>query len=104
MERHQNGDRYRLGFLPQGSVLSPLLFQIYINDITDNMQSPIKLFADDTFLYITFNDINEATNQLNIDLDTITRWADQWIVTFNPTKNKSILVTLKQNMVPPPLF
>ena len=47
---------------------------------------------------ITFNGIAEANNQLNIDLDTVTRWANQWTVTFKPTKVKSMLLTLKQNI------
>ena len=89
--------------VPQGSVLGPLLFLIYINDITENTKSNIKLFADDTTLYVSFENIEEATAQLDDDLSTIRDWANQWIVSFNPTKTKSLLVTLKRNLVPPPL-
>ena len=88
--------------VPQGSVLCSLLFLMYRNYITDNIQTPIKLFVYD--LYITFNEIDKATNQLNIDLDKITRWAYEWLVSFNTTKHKPILVTLKQNMAPPLLI
>ena len=91
--------------VPQGSVLGPLLFLIYINDITKGIKSAIKLFADDTSLYITFdNNIQEATDQLNNDMSTISEWANQWLVTFNPTKTKALLVTLKRNLIPPPLY
>ena len=57
--------------VPQGSVFCPMFFLIYRKDITDNIQTHIKLFVYD--LYIAFNEIDKATNQLNIDLDTITR-------------------------------
>ena len=90
--------------VPQGSVLGPLLFLVYINDITENVRSPIKLFADDTSLYITFDDIEEATYQLNQDIETVKLWADQWLVSFNPHKTKPLLVTLKRNIATPPLF
>ena len=42
--------------VPQGAVLGPLTFLIYINDITENIKSNIKLFADDTSLYVTINE------------------------------------------------
>ena len=48
--------------IPKGSVLGQLLFLTYMNDITDNILAPIKLFSDGTSLYITFSNINEATN------------------------------------------
>ena len=58
--------------------------------ITENIQSPIKLFADDTSRYITFDNIEEATEQLHNDLDTRKAWATQLVVTFNITKTNRL--------------
>ena len=93
--------------VPQGSVLGPLLFIIYINDIVENIKSGIKLFADDTSLYITIDDnLNEATDQLNSDLDLLKAWSSQWLVDFNPQKTKSIYISLKKTVPDdlPPLY
>ena len=74
--------------VPQGSNLGPLLFLIYIDDLTRVTQSKMKLFADDTSLYIEVEDPNVATETLNEDLSNIQSWADQWLVKFSPTKTK----------------
>ena len=85
--------------VPQGAVLGPLTFLIYINDITENIKSNIKLFADDTSLYVTIDeDAVTATNQLNEDLSQISKWADTWLVKFNASKSKALTVTLKKNL------
>ena len=78
---------------------------MYINDIVENIGSHICLFADDTSLFIIVDDPITSAARLNSDLDKITRWAALWLVTFNPTKNESFLVSRKVNRpVHPPLF
>ena len=74
--------------VPQGSVLGPLLFLIYINDLPDGISSICKIFADDTSLFCKVIDINESANNLNSDLEKITKWAHQWKMQFNPDPNK----------------
>ena len=77
-----------LAGVPQGSILSPLLFLIYITDLSDGLNCNPKLFVDNTSLFSTVYNINEATNTLNNDLNKITEWAHQWKMSFNPDISK----------------
>ena len=74
--------------VPQGSVLGPLLFLIFINDLEVNIQSKIKFFADDTMLYSIIRDPLTSATEMNHDLLVIQQWAHQWKMEFNPDPSK----------------
>ena len=74
--------------VPQGSILGPLLFLIYINDLPNGLKSNPKLFADDASLFSTVQNINTSTVNLNNDLTKISEWAVQLKMNFNPDPSK----------------
>merc|ERR1712074_171885 len=86
-----------MGGVPQGSVLGPLLFLIYINDRTNGISSNIKLFADDASLFIKVTDIEAAQETLVSDLTKITTWANQWKMKFNPDISKQAVEIVFSN-------
>ena len=77
-----------LAGVPQGSILGPLLFLIYFNDLPNDLKSNAKLFADDTSLFTIEKDKKESANILNNDLLLISRWAYNWKMLFNPDPTK----------------
>ena len=83
--------------VPQGSIFGPLLFLIFINDIVRDIGANIRLFADDTSLYIMVEYPDTAALCLNNDLQTITDWAHKWLVTCNPFKTESLTISRKLN-------
>ena len=78
--------------VPQGTVLGPLMFLLYINDISENISSTIRLFADDCIVYRPIIN-SDDTNMLQKDLDEISNWACKWQLKFNVSKCVLLRVT-----------
>ena len=90
--------------VPQGSVLGPLFFLVYVNDIVENLLSITRLFADDTSLAFTSSSFADLEGILNHDLRIISSWARRWLVDFNPSKTVAVLFTLEKNVNFPTLL
>ena len=71
--------------VPQGSILGPLLFIIYVNDMPDLVKSTAKMFADDTKLYNRIKVFKDC-NDLQDDLNNLAAWSAKWLLMFNATK------------------
>ena len=84
--------------VPQGTVLGPLLFLIFINDLTESITSSVKLFADDCLVYRTIHSSNDAI-QLQEDLVQLGLWVNSWQMTLNPHKCSILHVCNKRNTV-----
>lgn len=93
--------------VPQGSVLGPYLFLIYINDLENEIYSNVKFFADDTSLFVLIdNDQVAAAGILTNDLNKIPIWANKLGILFNPNKTEALLISNKHNadILPPDLI
>ena len=78
-----------LAGVPQGYILGPLLFIMFINDTVKEMHSNIRLFADYTSLYIIVDFPDSASQIFNFDLERLYECAVQWQERFNPNKTDS---------------
>ena len=80
--------------VPQGSILGPLLFILYVNDLPDCLQnSNCILFADDTTIYCQSQNINTLYNNMNHELETLNDWFMANKLSLNINKPKHILLT-----------
>ena len=75
-----------------------MLFLLYINDINNAIISQIKLFTDDSVLYKNIHNQNDQVILQN-DLDTITSWAEKWLMKLNINKCSVLSITLKRNSI-----
>ena len=90
--------------VPQGSVLGPLLFLIYVNDITDSLLSLTRLYADDSSLYYSATSLKDIEGIINQDLKSVSSWAKQWLVDFNPNKTEAVIFSNKKDFDVPRLL
>ena len=84
--------------VPQGTVLGPLLFLIYLNDIADGISSEIRLLADDCILYRQIKNDHD-TRELQSDVDKLCTWEERWQMKFNKKKCYAMHITHKRKAI-----
>ena len=84
--------------VPQGSVLGPMLALLYIDDIDNAITSQVKLFADDSVMHRYILTQNDQVI-LQSDLDTISSWAEKWLMALDINKCSVLSITLKRNYI-----
>ena len=80
--------------VPQGSVLGPCLFLLYINDLAESLESTVRLFADDTIAYLAIKNPGDAS-ALQRDLDKLAAWEEKWQMEFHPDKCEVLRINKK---------
>ena len=86
--------------VPQGSVLGPLLLLLYINDLPENIQPQVGLFADDTAVCLTVSSLQDS-QVLQSDLDSLQCWERTWDMEFNPSKCQVLHITRSRKPICP---
>ena len=102
IDGHHSSSREISAGVPQGSILGPLFFLVYINDISNAIRCEISLYADDTALYIPFNNCNKLDRiaMVNHDLATLQLWSESWYMKFNAEKTKYMIFSTRNTDVP----
>ena len=83
--------------IPQGSVLGPLLFVLYINDLPTDIDSDIFLFADDTKIFRKIENQDDSDN-LQEDLTKLQEWSNKWLLKFHPDKCKVVDISIRDRV------
>ena len=81
--------------VPQGSILGPLLFILYVNDIPDSISTTVKMFADDTKIYQHVKEAKDC-EKLQQDLNALSAWSMSWLLNFNASK--CVVVSIRNNI------
>jgi Reverse transcriptase (RNA-dependent DNA polymerase)/Endonuclease-reverse transcriptase len=99
---HSSPHPLRAG-VPQGSVLSPLLFSLYVNDIPHTSGVHLALFADDTALYFTHRNRAHVAKKLQTAASTLGKWFRKWRIEVNPDKSAAVFFSRSNKPLPPPV-
>ena len=83
--------------VPQGSLLGPLLFLCYLNDIVDDIKCLVSLFAGDTTLISIAKNWTLVESELQLAISSLEQWAKNWLIEFNPLKTFYMIITNRQN-------
>ena len=83
--------------VPQGSVLGPVLFVLYTNDLPDKLLNENKLYADDSKIIAVIRDLSSSLS-LQGDLDTVTKWTDDWLMRLNAKNVKLYILEVQLNL------
>ena len=86
-----------LSGVPKWTVLGPLLFSMYINDISTGIDSEIRLFADDCVCYCEIRDTDDSL-KLQKDIDRLGCWVRKWGMRFQPVKCNIMQITRKRKI------
>ena len=84
--------------VPQGAILSPLLFSLYINDVVESTDANFNLFADDTSAYVCDKSASALQVKLQTVLDKLSIWFNSWAITVNHSKSAIMVVTTRRNV------
>ena len=92
--------------VPQGSILGPTLFLIFINDLNNVVKSNVCMFADDTTIFQTVPNVSarcSVIEKLNKDLENLEDWSQKWLMKFNAKKTQFMIVSRKADKSFPPI-
>ena len=83
--------------VPRGSVLGPFLFIVYVNEVADKLNCITRLFADDTSLGDFSKEKQLVEKSLNENLASLSSWAKEWLINYNPEKTEAMMFSLNNN-------
>lgn len=90
--------------VPQGSVLGPLLYNLYTHDIPEPTDCSLSMFADDTAIITQNNDILTAASDLQRAVNEVVQWCSKWSITINQEKCVTKIFTLRRPADPPDII
>ena len=87
--------------VPQGSILGPVLFILYVNDLIENLGPNIRMYAYDVTLFVEYDHPLAAKLDLQEKIEIAMAWAKDWLVSFNPQKSISVVFSRKRETIIP---
>jgi retron-type reverse transcriptase len=86
--------------VPQGSKISPLLFNLYVSDFPTTNNTEIALYADDNVIYTSSKNVEIITPNIQAQLNEIQKWGEKWKIKLNPQQSTAVLFTNHRPKMP----